>query len=458
MSRHVTFFVYPEFASLGLSGPLDAFTTAETLSPGSYRADVVSMKGGPVRCSAGLKVSSERASANVPDTFIVVGSLLPPMHNLGPETIDFIRSTSLNARRAASVCTGAFLLARSGLLDGRKATTHWQYVPKLKAMYPAVRVEEDRIFANDDGIWSSAGVTAGIDMTLALIEEDLGNEIARAVARMLVVYYRRPGGQRQYSSLLEFDTESDRIRNALHFAREHLRDDLSVERLASASHLSVRQFSRAFVQSTGLTPARAIERLRVEVARARVEDGRDSFEEIARAFGFEGAERMRGSFLRILGRTPQDLRRLHRVDGTGVGRADARSSNSSGVGMTVNGGGKTGRRGGGKSGQDGGEYFRGLPRGDLASLRINGALGGRRILAPTRLRLLEPVALAVQLQDADVLGQPVEKRAGEPLIAEYTRPLVERQIGGHDRRAAFVALAEGQGCGPSGRARRSRCR
>ena len=205
MPRCVTFFIYPEFVLLGLTGPLDALSAAEVLSPGSYRLGVVSMKGGPVECSSGLRVFSEPVLASVADTFIVVGSLQPTMRTLGEDTIDFIRSASANARRSASVCTGAFLLARSGLLDGHRATTHWQYVPKLKAMYPAVQVEEDRIFVNDAGIWTSAGMTAGIDMTLALIEEDLGKEIARAVARMLVVYYRRPGGQCQYSSLLELD-------------------------------------------------------------------------------------------------------------------------------------------------------------------------------------------------------------------------------------------------------------
>lgn len=287
MPRHITFFVYPGFVLLGLTGPLDALSAAEVLSPGSYHFDVVSMNGGPVHCSSGLEVSSEAASIRVMDTIIVVGSMRPPMQALEVDAIDYIRAVSVGARRVASVCTGAFLLARSGLLDGRKATTHWQFVPKLKTMYPAVHVEEDRIFVNDNGIWTSAGMTAGIDMTLALIEEDLGKEIARAVARMLVVYYRRPGGQRQYSSLLELDGDSDRIRSTLNFAREHLCDDLSVEHLANVAHLSIRQFSRAFVASTGMTPAKAIERLRVEVARSKVEDGRETFDEIARAIGFQ---------------------------------------------------------------------------------------------------------------------------------------------------------------------------
>src|SRR5690606_16065112 len=152
----------------------------------------------------------------------------------------------------------------------------------------------------DRGVWTSAGMSAGIDMTLALIEDDLGKDIALAVARMMVVYYRRPGGQQQYSSLLELDPVPDRIKSALHYAREHLDGDLSVERLAEAARLSVRQFSRAFAASTGLTPAKAVERLRVEVARPRIEDGRETFEVIARAVGFRDPERMRQSFMRML--------------------------------------------------------------------------------------------------------------------------------------------------------------
>jgi transcriptional regulator GlxA family with amidase domain len=207
---------------------------------------------------------------------------------------------------------GAFPLAASGLLDGRRATTHWRYAEKLQAMYPAVKVEGDRIFINEGGVWTSAGMTAGIDMTLALIEDDLGRDLAREVARTLVLYYQRPGGQMQFSSLLDVDPGSDRIRSALTFAREHLSEPLPVERLAEAAHLSVRQFSRAFVSATGMTPAKAIERMRVEAARPRVEDGQQTLEAIAQTVGFVDAERMRQSFVRILGYTPQSLRRAVR--------------------------------------------------------------------------------------------------------------------------------------------------
>jgi transcriptional regulator GlxA family with amidase domain len=282
------------------------------MAPGSYRLSVLSPEGGEVESSTGLKVMTEMATARTVDTLVVVGDFALPDRLVMHDSIDFVRAVSSGARRTASVCMGAFLLAASGLLNGRQATTHWRYAAKLQALYPSVRVNGDRIFLNDAGVWTSAGMTAGIDMVLALIEDDLGRDISRAVARMLVVYYRRPGGQYQYSSLLDLDPESDRIRDALAFAREHLSDSLSVERLAEAARLSVRQFSRAFLASTGLTPARAIERLRVEAARPRIEDGRETLDVIAQKAGFSDPDRMRQSFIRVLGHTPQALRRVAR--------------------------------------------------------------------------------------------------------------------------------------------------
>ena len=308
MSRHVAFFVYPGFVLLDLSGPLEAFSAAEELAPGSYRITVMSLQGGEIDSSTRLKVMTQPAVAKAIDTFIVVGDCALADQTVPPDTIDFIRAASADARRTASVCMGAFLLAAGGLLDGRRATTHWRFAPKLQTRYPAIRVDGDRIFVNESGVWTSAGMTAGIDMVLALIEEDLGRDLSRAVARMLVVYFRRPGGQLQYSSLLDLDPESDRIRRALSFAREHLSDQLSVERLADVAHLSPRQFSRAFFAATGMPPAKAVERLRAEVARSRVEDGRETLETIARAVGFVSPERMRQSFIRIFGQPPRVLR------------------------------------------------------------------------------------------------------------------------------------------------------
>ncbi|CAH2602223.1 GlxA family transcriptional regulator [Rhodovastum atsumiense] len=312
MPRHVCFLVYPGFVLMDLGGPLEALSTAGDMSGGGYRFSVVSMAGGMVRGSSGLEIATTALAFEPMDTFIVVGAPRPPdgawLKGMAPT---IARASGL-ARRTASVCTGAFLLAAAGILDGRIATTHWHYAPKLQARYPALRVDGDRIFTRDGPVWTSAGMSAGIDMALALIEEDLGAAIAQAVARMLVVYYRRPGGQYQFSSLLEFDPGSDRIRRTLSYAREHLATDLSVTRLAEVASLSVRQFGRAFAASTGMTPAKAIERLRVEAARPMVEDGRRSFDEIARLTGFGDPERMCQGFLRVVGHTPLELRRLAR--------------------------------------------------------------------------------------------------------------------------------------------------
>jgi transcriptional regulator GlxA family with amidase domain len=194
ITRRVAFFIYPQFNLIDLSGPLEAFGIATSMAAGSYRVTVMSLAGGEVESSTGVGVMSQVAVADAIDTLVIVGDPGISHRKFLPETIDFIRTAAARARRTASVCMGAFLLAASGLLDGRHATTHWRFATKLQAMYPTVRVDGDRIYLNERGVWTSAGMTAGIDMTLALIEEDLGRDIARAVARMLVVYYRRLGG------------------------------------------------------------------------------------------------------------------------------------------------------------------------------------------------------------------------------------------------------------------------
>jgi transcriptional regulator GlxA family with amidase domain len=213
------------------------------------------------------------------------------------------------ARRVASTCTGAFTLAEAGVLDGRRATTHWRFARDLQARYPKLKVEEDRIFIIDGPIWTSAGVTAGIDLALAMVEKDLGAEIARTVARKMVVYHRRSGGQSQFSTLLELEPKSDRIQRALDYASRNLKSTLSVEELADAAALSHRQFSRAFRAETGQSPAKAVERLRVEAARVLMEQGRHSMDAIAQETGFADRERMRRAFLRRLGQSPQTIRR-----------------------------------------------------------------------------------------------------------------------------------------------------
>lgn len=309
MSRHVAFFVHPGFVLLDLTGPLEAFATAESMAPGSYDLTVISLAGAAVKSSTPLAIATESPTDRAIDTFVVVGDFALADGKVPKDTTQFIQKVSGGARRTASVCMGAFLLAASGVLDGRQATTHWRYAEKLQAMYPAIRVDGDRIFTAEDGIWTSAGMTAGIDMALALIEEDLGISIARSVARLMVVYYRRPGGQMQYSSLLDIDPGVDAVRVVLSFAREHLSESLPIERLAEVAKLSVRQFTRTFRAATGISAAKAIERLRVEFARTLVEDNLGTLEEIANRVGFRSAEQMRQSFVRVTGQPPQAVRR-----------------------------------------------------------------------------------------------------------------------------------------------------
>jgi transcriptional regulator GlxA family with amidase domain len=209
----------------------------------------------------------------------------------------------------ASICTGAFVLAQAGLLDGRRATTHWNYARELQAQFPSITVDHDRIFVVDGAIWTSAGMTAGIDMALAMVEKDLGAEMARRVAQKLVVYHRRAGGQSQHSALLELAPKSDRIQTALTYARQHLASPLSVEQLADAARLSPRQFSRAFRAETGQSPAKAVENLRLEAARLMLEDSRHTLDQIADQTGFNDGRRMREAFLRVFGQPPQMIRR-----------------------------------------------------------------------------------------------------------------------------------------------------
>lgn len=317
MIRDIGFLVYPGFQILDLSGPLAAFQTAGRLTPGeAYGLPVVSQQGGMIASSCGLSVMTRPIGDGAFDTVIVVGGIVlggGDAAGVTEELAPTARACAIRARRIASVCTGAFILAEAGLLDGRLATTHWRHVTALQRRYPKVKVVGDRIFIKDGAIWTSAGISAGIDLALALIEEDRGIALSRATARELVVYHRRPGGQSQFSTMLDLDPESDRIRAALAFAREHLDETLSVERLAAVACLSPRQFGRAFLAETGETPAKAVERLRAEAARLRIEASAEAIEVIARQVGFRDPERMRRAFLRVYGQPPQGIRRAARA-------------------------------------------------------------------------------------------------------------------------------------------------
>jgi transcriptional regulator GlxA family with amidase domain len=238
---------------------------------------------------------------------------LTPPPPLSPAVLDRLGQAATGARRVAGLCTGAFLVAQLGLLDGRRATTHWTYAREMRERFPDIRVEEDRIFINEGQVWTSAGLTAGLDLAVALVEKDLGADVARSVARKLVMHHRRAGGQSQHSELLDLSPSSDRIQKALIHARSHLTDALTVEELAQVAALSPRQFSRAFRAETGQSPAKAVENLRLEAARLLLEDTRHSLEQVARDTGFVDLRRMREAFMRHYGQPPQTLRRLARA-------------------------------------------------------------------------------------------------------------------------------------------------
>jgi transcriptional regulator GlxA family with amidase domain len=272
-----------------------------------YRVDLLSEHGGPVKSSMGFAIDSLAFGQQDYDTIVVLGDneLLEPT----PGMVAYLQASLKSSRRVTSACTGSFHLAAAGLLEGRKATTHWYHAMTFRQRYPNVKLEEDRIFTVDGPLWTSAGMTACIDLALALVEHDLGVEVARDVAKKLVVYHRRAGGQSQFSALLELDPKSDRVQTALAWAKGHLREDLSVEQLAEAAHLSPRQFSRLFRAETGQSPAKAVEHLRIEAARLMLESGSHSIDVVARETGFGDPERMRRAFLRAFGQPPQMIRR-----------------------------------------------------------------------------------------------------------------------------------------------------
>jgi transcriptional regulator GlxA family with amidase domain len=303
----VGFVVYPGFQSLGLA-VASVFEYANLLrGERAYQFRLVSEEGGPVMTSQSFSVNTDRLRDSTYDTLIVAGDntcRLPPT-----SLLDYIHDAPQQSRRVASICTGTFVLAAAGLLEGKRVTTHWVHAQEFKKQYPNAVLDEDRIFVVDGQIWTSAGMTAGVDLALAMVEKDFGLELARQIARKLVVHQRRGGGQSQFSALLELDAKSDRVQMALSYARENLGSELSVETLADAARLSPRQFSRVFREETGQSPAKAVERLRVEAARLMMETSRHPIEVIARETGFGDRERMRQAFLRAFGQPPQAIQR-----------------------------------------------------------------------------------------------------------------------------------------------------
>jgi transcriptional regulator GlxA family with amidase domain len=312
--QRIGFTVSPGFQTMSLAVvSVFEFANMEVGKP-VYDVHLLSENGGPVRTSMGMSITAEPFDDTNFDTLIVSGTT--EIEPSTPGLIRFVQQALGRYRRVAATCTGAFILAEAGVLDGRRATTHWYHARDLQARFPKVKVEEDRIFIVDGPVWTSAGMTAGIDLALAMVEKDLGADVARAVARKLVVYHRRAGGQSQFSALLELEPKSDRIQNALAYAKRSLDQPLTVRQLAEAAHLSPRQFSRAFHAETGQSPAKAVENLRVEAARLMMEQSRHPIDLIARQTGFVDRDRMRRAFLRAFGQPPQVIRRNARVEAT----------------------------------------------------------------------------------------------------------------------------------------------
>lgn len=313
--RLIEVLAYPVVQLLDVTGPVQVFATANdhVVAAGGappYLLKLVAPGGEGVTASAGMTLAAGPLTQDgeALDTLLVAGGKGAEAASENPVLVEWVRRRAAQARRVASVCTGAVLLAAAGLLDGRRAATHWEYCARLAQRFPAVRVEPDPIFVRDGSVWTSAGVTAGIDLALALVEEDLGRSIALAVARYLVVFLKRPGGQAQFSAALALQAAEDKF-GALHdWINSHLGGDLSLSALAHQAGMSERSFSRHYAQATGQTPARAVERLRVEAARRLLSESRTPVKRIVQRCGFGSEETMRRSFLRLLAVTPQDYR------------------------------------------------------------------------------------------------------------------------------------------------------
>jgi len=311
--RRVGFLIFPDFQLLDAAGPISALEIAGRYGRGAYGLFVLAAVPGEVKSSAGVPLCAT-ALGDAPglDTLIIAGGDGVEAAADDPAVLAYVRACEAAGVRLASVCSGAYVLAAAGLLAGRRATTHWSRTQHFVRRFPDVRLEPDRIFIREGRIWTSAGITAGIDLSLALIAEDLGEDIARKTAQQMVVYRQRPGGQSQFSALLQLEKPGGRFGPLLAWARERLGEPLPVERLAEQAGMSPRNFARRFVEETGLTPARAIERLRVEAARAQVETGAAPLDLLAQTTGFGDPERMRSAFIRAFGQPPQALRRAAR--------------------------------------------------------------------------------------------------------------------------------------------------
>jgi transcriptional regulator GlxA family with amidase domain len=333
-ARQVVMVAFPDAQILDVTGPLEVFSMASQAlaqrgsADGGYRIALAARRSGPVRCSSGLELVADTAFDRLRgpiDTLVVAGGEGTRAAVADGALVAWIARAGARSRRVAGVCTGAFLLARAGLLDGRRATTHWNSAETLARAFPAVRVEADPIWVRDGNVYTSAGVTAGMDLALALVEEDHGREVALAVARRLVLFLKRPGGQSQFSTQLAGQL-CDRapLRDLQAWIADHPAADLSVGALARRVAMSPRHFARVFAREMGVTPARYVERARVEVARRRLEESGLGVEGVAAESGFGSAETMRRAFLRNLSVNPVEYRSRFLSSASTAGAREAR--------------------------------------------------------------------------------------------------------------------------------------
>jgi len=307
MRREIAIVVFPGFQLLDAAGPVAVFEMAERFRPDSYAINVLAPEGGIVRSSSGVCLAATPIEQRHFDTVIVSGGNLAQVEEGQVDIVTWLGSAAW--RRAAGVCSGAFFLAQAGLLDGRRATTHWAAADRFKLLYPKVRLDADRMFVRDGKVWTSAGISAGIDLALALVEDDLGPGIARRTAQQLVVHQRRHGGQSQYSVLVEQGGKTGRFGELINWMRARIAEPMTVERLAERAAMSPRNFARTFAAEIGATPAKVVEGLRLEAARIAVETSHLNLDHIAASTGFGDSNRMRRAFVRAFGMSPQSLRR-----------------------------------------------------------------------------------------------------------------------------------------------------
>jgi transcriptional regulator GlxA family with amidase domain len=328
-TRRIVMLAYPDAQMVDVMGPLEVFAAASkqlagrpgaAKEPPAYQVEVVASQAGPVRMSSGIELVASRSLRGVRgeiDTLMIAGGEGSRKVVRDAGLIRWLQRTAPRARRVASVCTGALLLAEAGLLEGRRATTHWAYCEALANRYPRIRVEADPIFVRDGHVYTSAGVTAGMDLALALVEDDFGRETALDVARWMVIFMKRPGGQSQFSAQLESQLpERDRLRVVQSFIVENPAADLAVESLAQRAAMSPRNFARVFAAEVGTTPARFVERVRVEAARRALEESDAGVDGVASVCGFGSSETMRRAFVRNLRVSPAEYRNRFRSTGS----------------------------------------------------------------------------------------------------------------------------------------------